>query len=154
MRPGKSKSKVCVVCSAGGHLSEAIEALVETGEPKYFITFGEPHARMRLKDEEAYFIVDPHTSLLKYLLNFIQSLALYAWKRPKIIFSTGSGIALATCILGKLFRSKIIYLETGARINTPSRTGKFMYRLADVFIVQWKPLLEYYPEARYVGPLI
>lgn len=154
MRLDKSNSKVCVVCSAGGHLSEAIEALVETSEPKYFITFGEPHARMRLKDEEAYFIIDPHTSLFKYLLNFLQSFVLFVRKRPKIIFSTGSGIALATCILGKLFGSKIIYLETGARISTPSRTGKLMYRLADVFIVQWKPLLYHYPEALYVGPLI
>lgn len=145
---------LCVVSSAGGHLTEAIEALALSDAPRYFITFDEPHAKARLENEEAYYIIDPHTSLFKYALNAIQSFFLFIRKRPKVIFSTGAGIALSTCLLGKLFGSKLIFLESGARITTPSKTGLFIYKYADVFIVQWKPLLKYYPEARYVGPLI
>ena len=145
---------LCVVCSAGGHLTEAIEALAMTKTPRYFVTYGEPHARERLAGEDAYFVIDPHTSLIKYLFNSIQSLFIILKKRPKVIFSTGAGIALATCFLGRFMGSKIIYLESGARITTPSKTGKLMYRYADVFIVQWKPLLKFFPDAKYVGPLI
>lgn len=145
---------LCVISSAGGHLSEALAAVSKVKTPMYFITFGEPHARQRLSDKEAYFVEDPHTSLLKYIKNAFQSLWLLIKKRPKVIFSTGAGIALATCLMGRLYGAKVIYLESGARITTPSRTGKLMYRFSDEFIVQWKPMLEVYPNARYVGSLL
>lgn len=145
---------LCVICSAGGHLTEAIEALAMTDVPRYFVTYGEPHARERLSNEEAYYVVDPHTSLAKYFVNAVQSALLIVRKRPKVIFTTGAGIALASCFLGKLIGSKVIYLESGARITTPSKTGKLMYKYADEFIVQWKPLLKFFPKAKYVGPLI
>lgn len=145
---------LCVVCSAGGHLSEALEAVSKTDMPMYFVTYGEPHARMRLSDEEAYYIEDPHTSLVKYAVNTVQSIWLLMKKRPKVIFSTGAGIALATCLIGRMFGAKIIYLESGARITTASKTGALMYKISDVFIVQWKPLLKIFPNAKYVGPLL
>jgi UDP-N-acetylglucosamine:LPS N-acetylglucosamine transferase len=148
------KSDLCVISSAGGHLSEAIEALSQTTVKKFYVTYGEEHARKRLADEEAYFVEDPHTSILKYMKNFFQSLILMLKKRPRVVFSTGSGIALATCIIGRLLGAKIVFLESGARITAPSKTGKLMYHIADVFIVQWKPLLKYFPNALYAGSLI
>lgn len=145
---------MCVICSAGGHLSEALEAVSKTGVPMYFVTYGEPHARLRLSEQEAYFVEDPHTSLAKYTINALQSVWILIKKRPKVIFSTGAGIALATCVIGRLFGAKIIFLESGARISTPSKTGKLMYKIAHVFIVQWKPMLKVFPKAKYVGPLL
>lgn len=145
---------LCVISSAGGHLSEALEAVSKTKHPMYFVTYGEPHARQRLQGKEAYYIVDPHTSIVKYIQNAFQSTWLLLKKRPKVIFSTGAGIALVTCVLGKLMGAKIIFLESGARISTPSKTGAFMYKIAHVFIVQWKPMLKLYPNAKYVGPLL
>ena len=64
-----SKGALCIVCSSGGHLSEAISAVSMSNAPRYFVTYGEPHAKSWLSDEEAYFIIDPHTSLLKYIKN-------------------------------------------------------------------------------------
>lgn len=148
------RGSVCVVCSAGGHLTEALGALAASDAPRYFVTYGEPHARERLAGEEAYYIVDPHTSLPGYMKNAWQSLVLLVRKRPGVIFSTGAGIALATCLFGKMMGAKVIYLESGARVTTPSRTGKLMYRYANVFVVQWKPLLRQFPRALYVGPLL
>jgi UDP-N-acetylglucosamine:LPS N-acetylglucosamine transferase len=145
---------LCVVCSAGGHLSEAISALSASDVPRYFVTYGEPHARARLANEEAYYVVDPHTSLVGYVKNTAQSIALLVKKRPRVIFSTGAGIALATCIFGKLMGARVIYLESGARVTTPSKTGRLAYRFANVFIVQWKPMLRWFPKALYVGPLL
>jgi hypothetical protein len=148
------RGAVCVVCSAGGHLTEALGALAASDAPRYFVTYGEPHARERLSGEEAYYVVDPHTSLVGYMLNAWQSIVLLIKKRPRVIFSTGAGIALATCLFGKLMGATVIYLETGARVTTPSKTGTLMYRFANVFVVQWKPLLRWFPRALYVGPLL
>jgi len=148
------RSPVCVVCSSGGHLSEALSAIEMVNVPRYFVIFYEPHVVSRLHGEEVYYVIDPHRSPIGYIRNIWQSIKLFVRKRPKVIISTGAGIALATCFLGKLFGSRIIFIETGARVTSPSRTGLIMYRVADTFIVQWKPMLKVYPKAIYGGPLL
>lgn len=145
---------VCIICSAGGHLSEALAAVSEVRAPRYFVTFDEPHVRQRLAREEAYYIIDPHVSPWLYLRNAWQSLRIFLRKRPRVVVSTGAGIALATCFLAKLTGATLIFIESGARVTTPSRTGKLLYRYADLFIVQWKPLLKHFPRAVYGGPLL
>lgn len=158
MQNGNRKKRedcVCVVCSAGGHLSEALVSIsMVKGALLYYVTFDEPHVRSRLTGEEVYYVVDPHTSLRLYLKNAWQSLRIFLHKWPKVVVSTGSGIALATCLLAKLTGKTLIFVESGARVTTPSRTGKMVYYFADLFIVQWKPLLRHYPKALYGGPLL
>ena len=69
------------------------------------------------------------------------------------IVSTGGGMSIATCLLGKLLGVKLIYIESAARVRSPSRTGKMLYSVADLFIVQWEPMLEHFPKAVYGGAL-
>ncbi len=143
-----------MVCSAGGHLSEAISSISMSDADICFITKHDEHVAERLQAYDVYYVNDPHTSLTGFIVNAIRSFFLLIKLRPRIVLSTGSGIALATCMIAKLFGSKVIYVESGARVTTPSKTGKFMYRYADVFYVQWKSMLKHYPDAVYVGNLI
>jgi len=145
---------VCVVCSAGGHLAEALAAIQDLKVERYFVTFDEPHVRLILRDEEVYYVVDPHVSTALYIKNAWQTLKVFLKKRPKVVISNGAGIALATCLYAKLAGSKLIFIENGARVTTPSRTGRLVYRFADLFIVQWKPMLKHYPKAIYGGPML
>ena len=147
-------SELCVVCSSGGHLSEALIAVSETEVSTYFVTKKDKHVSDRLQNYTVYYVDDPHTSLWVYLKNFFQSLYLFIKKRPRVILTTGAGIALASCIIGKAFGSKIIFIETGARVVTPSKTGKLLYKISDVFYVQWEAMLTHYPNAIYVGRLV
>ena len=55
------------------------------------------------------------------------------------------------CCLGKIFGSKVIYIETFANVTTKTSTGKLIYKFADLFIVQWESMLEIYPNAVYGG---
>lgn len=55
------------------------------------------------------------------------------------------------CLICKLFGRKLIYIESFAKISSPTETGKFMYKYADRFYVQWKSMLKFYPNAVYVG---
>ena len=73
--------------------------------------------------------------------------------RPKIVVSTGAGIAIPMILLAKKVGSKIIFIETGARVIEPSNTGKFIYKYADLFIVQYEPLLKCFDKAK-LGKLI
>ena len=51
------------------------------------------------------------------------------------------------CCIGKLLGSKIIYIESFANITTKTITGKFLYPIADKFIVQWDSMKKLYPDA-------
>jgi beta-1,4-N-acetylglucosaminyltransferase len=144
---------VCVVCSCGGHLSEALAAIRDIDTEYYIVTYDEGHVRTRLAGKEVYYIDDPHRSILRYLKNTWQSLVIFLRKRPRVVISTGAGITLATCFLAKLSGRTLIFIESGARVKSPSRTGRLLYHFADLFIVQWKPLLRHYPKAVYGGPL-
>jgi len=72
-------------------------------------------------------------------------------ERPSCIISTGALATYPICIIGFIMRIKIIYIESFARVDSPSLTGKLMYKFADLFIVQWEEMLEVYPKAKYGG---
>jgi UDP-N-acetylglucosamine:LPS N-acetylglucosamine transferase len=72
-------------------------------------------------------------------------------EKPDFIVTTGALISFPFCIYAKLMRAKIIYIETFARVNDRSLTGRLVYPMADLFLVQWESLLELYPKAKYVG---
>lgn len=42
---------------------------------------------------------------------------------------------------------KIIYIESFARVHNPSLTGRLVYKIADLFIVQWEDMLKVYDKA-------
>ena len=76
------------------------------------------------------------------------------WKiKPKYIVTTGTHTAGPMCYIGKLFGSKIIYIETFANRNRKTATGRLIYPIADLFVVQWKEMLEIYPKAVYGGAI-
>ncbi|MCK4703847.1 MAG: polysaccharide biosynthesis protein [Gammaproteobacteria bacterium] len=148
------KKKVIVLGAGGGHLTEALMAIEGVPMDRTIATFCLSHTRESLKGEKVFCLIDPHGNLLKYILNFVQSIVLLLKVRPSYVINTGGGMTIATSLLGKLFGAKLIYVESGARVLTPSKTGKLLYKYADLFIVQWKPLLKYYPNAVYGGLLL
>ena len=87
----------------------------------------------------------------KLLYNTIKSFILYLIIRPKYIISTGTHTAGPMCLIGHIFGSKVIFIETFANSSTRSRTGNLVYKFADLFIVQWESMLEVYPNAIYGG---
>ena len=50
-------------------------------------------------------------------------------------------------ILGKLRKKKVIFVESMARVEDLSLSGKIAYRFADVFVVYWESLARKYPKA-------
>jgi UDP-N-acetylglucosamine:LPS N-acetylglucosamine transferase len=82
------------------------------------------------------------------------SLIILIKERPKVIVSTSGGSTIPLCYFGKLFGVKIIYIESMARINQPSGTGKLIHPIADLFLVQWESMLKFYRKAKYWGRVI
>lgn len=91
-----------------------------------------------------------------HINSILKSFYILIKERPDIIVTTGGGeIAVPICYGGKLLGSKIIFIETLARVTTPSGGGKLVYPISNIFIVQWQSLLSKYgKKAQYRGKLI
>ena len=50
-------------------------------------------------------------------------------------------------------KTKIIFIETFANKNTKTLSGKMVYPIADLFIVQWEEMKKLYPKAVYGGAI-
>lgn len=84
------------------------------------------------------------------------------WKlgAPDVLLVNGPGtcVVLAYVMFFMKFvglaRTRIIYVESLARVNRLSVSGRLVLPVANRFIVQWKPLAEAYHRAEYHGILV
>lgn len=91
--------------------------------------------------------------LFKFIYNILKSLLLFIKIRPKYIVSTGTHTAVPMCYIGKICRNKIIFIETFANRNTKTLSGKMVYPISNLFIVQWEEMLKLYPKAVLGGSI-
>ena len=151
--------KVMFISSMGGHLNELLMLKPLFSKFDYHIVTEKTKATRYLKDEYnkkvSYLVYGTKKLLILYpfilLINCFISLLLYIKYHPKYIITTGTHTAGPMCCIGKIFGSKIIYIETFASINKGSQTGKIIYKFADLFVVQWESMLKVYPKATYGG---
>ena len=145
---------MCIACSTGGHFLEATLATRTLPYDRYFVTFYAPHLEHLLDSSSSYFVMNPYQNVFRFLINFFQSLRIYLKEKPNVIITTGASVAIATCLIGKIFGAKIIFVETAAAIRGASITGNFLYPFSDLFFVQWRDQLRHYKNATYVGDLM
>ena len=149
----EGEKKIGLICSAGGHFTEMLQ-LQEAfkGHRLFVITYRE---KATLNQENTYYL-KTWRSPTGFIVGLIKIFIIFLKEKPDILFSTGSEIAVPPFYLGKfLFRTKLIYLECSAQVYQPSLTGRCVYPITDLFLVQWEFLLKKYgPKAKYVGGLI
>lgn len=155
------RKKVLFISSTGGHLNELMQLSPLFEKYESYIITEKDKANENLKQiygDKLYFL--PYGTraklfiyIFKYLYLCIKTIYYYFKIRPKVIVTTGTHTAGPICILGKLFGSKIIYIETFANTNKKTATGRLIYPIADLFIVQWEEMLKIYPKAVYGGSI-
>jgi len=161
---GMDGLKICLVCSHGGHLSEMLQLLDAVKEHNVFlVTYSEKSTRkvnfpvrscfIKIRNSDAFQL--KLVQLLKHMLHITyDELKIFLKEKPDIIISTGSEIAIPICYLGKLCGKKIIFIESLSRVNDLSRTGRIIYPISTLFLVQWKKLLIKYSKAKYGGRVL
>lgn len=85
----------------------------------------------------------------KFIGLILKAFKILLKEKPTVLISTGALATVPFCIVGKLLGKRIVYIESFARVDTPSLTGKIIYKLklANLFVVQWEDMLKYFPEA-------
>lgn len=155
------KKKVLFISSTGGHFNELMQLKPMFEKYDYHIITERTKVNLALRDKykkRINFVIfgskdHKFSYIFKLLANCFIELGLYIKIRPKYIVSTGAHIAGPMCLIGKIFGSKIIFIETIANMNTKTVTGKLVYKFADLFLVQWEDMLKLYPKAKYFGSL-
>lgn len=148
--------KIGLVCSQGGHTTEMLQMIdAFEGIDLFLITYRSERVEELRQDYHVYSLSNIGTNPLKLLSSLPKAWRIIRQERPDILISTGSEIAIPFFILTRALRIKTIFIESFCRVYSPSRTGKVIYPLADVFFVQWPQLLRSYgPKARYDGGLL
>ena len=151
--------KVMFISSMGGHLSEMMQLKSIFKNYDYKIVTEKHKSTDSLKkiykSKIDYLNAGNKDHMFKYIfvipINIIKSFKIFIKFKPDVVVTTGAHTAVAMCYIAKLFRKKVIYIESFANIETKTLAGRLIYPVADKFIVQWKPMLKLYPKAVYEG---
>jgi beta-1,4-N-acetylglucosaminyltransferase len=153
-----TNKKILAICSSGGHLFQLFTLLkalkIESFPTTIWICFDKSDARSILKNQKVYWAHYPTNRNIKNLLkNFILAIRVFKTKPPDLLISTGAGVAVPFYIIAKLLRIKTIYIESFARKNDLSLTGKIIYLLVDHLFVQSETIESKYKKAKYNGTI-
>lgn len=146
--------KVCFAASSGGHLEQLLrleslmlkyDSFILTEKTKYGANFP---VRVRYVKQ-----VNRHevSFIPRMIANSFISLKDYIAERPDVVVCTGVLATIPMCLISKAFGAKLVYIESFAKTSSPTETGKLLHNYADRFYVQWRSMLDVYPDARCVG---
>ena len=172
----KINDVVMFACNQGGHFSQMMAlrslfgnynsvlvtdnilatkdntpALKDIGIIEYAMSMAEK--RVDSKNNRAGFAIR-FNALSSYLKLFCDCIRIWEKYRPKVIITTGSNIAVALFLYGKIRGSKLIFIETRAKVYSKTLTGKIVGKVADKIFVQWPEMIAIYPNAEYCGTLV
>lgn len=147
--------KICFTASSGGHFEQLMMMKPMMERYESFIITEKTSYSNNIQGIPVYYLSQINRRegafVIKLIKNLVHSIRIYEIEKPDVVISTGVLATIPTCLWAKLRGSRIVYIESFAKINSPTITGKLMYRVADLFFVQWEPMLQYFPNAIYKG---
>lgn len=152
----KKAMKICFAASSGGHLEQLL--MLKPLMSKYesiLVTEKTPYLEDMKIDSKLYTVPQVNrrelTALFKLIIITIKSLVIFLKEKPDVVVCTGVLAMIPICLYSKLFGKELIYIESFAKMESPTLTGKFLYPFADRFYVQWEDMKNFYPNAIYMG---
>lgn len=154
----KKNIKLCLCSSAGGHfmqlkqllkMSEKYNTFILTEKNEISKGYSRKYKVRYLTQQERKNIL----FLFEFIYNLIKAIYIGIVYNPDLIISTGAGATTFVCLVVKLLGGKVIYIESFAKINSPTITGRIVYKFADDFYIQWEEMKKFYPKAHYDGEI-
>ena len=147
---------LCLVASSGGHLLELVSLKAAWGtHQRFWVTFPTDDARVLLEGERVIWAYPPTNRSLKNLLkNLWLGWRVLRRERPDVVISTGAGVAVPFLWVGRVLGMRTIYIESLARIQRLSLSGRLVYPVVHRFYVQWPDLVGRYPRVIFGGRIV
>jgi len=119
-----------------------------------WVTFDTPDAKRLLAGRSIVYAYHPtNRNVLNLLRNAWLAFRVVRAQRPRVVVTTGAGVAVPFCWISKLFGARIIYVESLARISNVSLTARLVHPVADELFVQWPSLAGRLRKAVYCGSI-
>lgn len=153
MSGSPARADLLLVCSTGGHLLQLV-ALREVWQdfPHAWVTFDKSDARSLLAGERVVYAHGPTNRNLPNLLrNLGLAVRLVRELRPRVVLTTGAGVAVPFVWIGRLCGARAVYVESFTRIDKPSLSLRLIAPFADRVYAQWPELRAEVPKARSLG---
>lgn len=174
-------SSIMVLLGSGGHTGEMMRILspidLSSCSRTWVVSSGDTTSLLKakayevnIKGEKAQFIElkrarkvgEPLSLSVKSTIMSFISTVQQVWKlaKPDVLLVNGPGTCIPLAyvlfimkLLG-LCNTRIIYIESLARVNNLSLSGRLILPISDRFLVQWRSLAEKYQRVEYYGILI
>ena len=147
--------KICFIASTGGHFEQLMMLKPLMDKYDSFIVTEKTGYSVIKDDRKVYYLnqVNRHekTFIFKMIANAFKSFKIFFKERPDVVISTGALSTIPMCIFAKILKKNIIFIESFAKVTSPTLTGKLVYKFADQFYVQWEQMKEHYPDAIFEG---
>lgn len=147
--------KLCFAASSGGHFEQLLMLRPLMNKYSSFIITEETLYKAKVDDKKIYYMRQVNrkekNAIPHMIVNVFRSIKIFMNEKPDVIICTGVLAMIPMCLISKIARKKLIYIESFAKVTSPTQTGKFLYRFADCFYVQWEQMLEVYPDAICLG---
>ncbi len=143
--------KVCFIASSGGHFEQLM--MLKPLMKKYdsFIVTEKTNYSVSNLEFNTYYLHQVNrrekSFIFRMIGNSLKTLKILISERPDVVISTGALATIPMCLFGKIFGKKIIFIESFAKVNSQTLTGKLVYKFADRFYVQWEEMKQFYPNA-------
>lgn len=144
--------KVLLVCSSGGHFkaSQQLRPFWH-GHHRRWVTFRTATTEAALTGETVYWAYSPTNRNLPNLFrNLWLAFKVLQRDRPDLIITTGAGVAVPFLILGKLWGSQTVFIESVTRVTSLSLSARLALPFLSALYVHWPQLQSRYPKAELI----
>lgn len=153
----EKKKKICFAASSGGHFEQLLMLRPLMDKYDSFIVTEKMHYNTEVDHQKMYYLLQVNRkekrAIPRMIVNTCRSIKIFMKEKPDVIVCTGVLSMIPLCLISKLAGKKLIFIESFAKVTSGTKTGKLLYHFADRFYVQWKQMLEIYPNAIYLGSI-
>lgn len=130
---------ILVVSSPGGHLNTARQIVCEMSLPYSLKYVVHDSKTVEIDGYEVINIIHSDRDW-RIIIQLLEAIKIIFNLKPKVILSTGAGIAIPFSLVAKLTRCQFIHVETFSAAEELSLSGKIISIFANHFFVRYEKL--------------
>ena len=153
---GAKRIRICLVASAGGHLTQLLKLEnAWAGLDTVYVTTSEL-VQAKLTNLGKVYIVGECNR--QHPLRVAKVLLRCVWvavrERPNVVISTGAAPGFLLCLMCKILGAKVVWVDSVANIERISLSGRLTHPFADLFLTQWPKLADSDRNVEYAGVIL
>lgn len=148
--------RVCLVASAGGHLSQLLQLENSwAGYDTFCITTSDIVAKKLQKYGHTYAVGECNREYPSRVIRvFFRCARVIFRQKPDVVISTGAAVGCIACFLGRLSGAKVVWMDSITNVEKMSLSGRMVRRIAHLCLVQWPELTDKYKGVEYAGSVV